>query len=63
MAKKVNIKTTKNSSSVSQYINSTDVKFHSDAKKLLKLFKDTTGAKPRMWGEKRKEKQALLLVF
>lgn len=50
MAKKIVLKTGKNNLSVTDYIKSVDVAFTKDAKTLLKLFKDTTGAKPKMWG-------------
>ena len=51
MAKKVNIKTTKSSYSVSAYLNGVEpISARRDAKLLAKLFKETTGAKPKMWG-------------
>lgn len=51
MPKKVVIKTAKNSASVSAYLNSIEpASARRDAKALAKLFKETTGAKPKMWG-------------
>lgn len=51
MAKKVKIKTTKNSASVSKFLNSIeDDQLRKDSKALLKLFKETTKMKPKMWG-------------
>ena len=52
MSKKIELKTGKNNLSVSGYIDSvTDETLRKDAKTLLKLFKATTAAKPKMWGE------------
>ncbi len=51
MPKKVVIKTTKNNAGVSAYLNSIEPdSARRDAKALAKLFKETTGTKPRMWG-------------
>ena len=51
MPKKVAIKTTKNNASVSAYLNSIEpASARRDVKRLAKLFKDVTGAKPKMWG-------------
>ncbi len=51
MPKKVVIKTSKNNASVSAYLNSIEpLAARRDAKALAKLFKETTGAKPKMWG-------------
>jgi len=51
MPKKVVIKTSKNKASVSAYLNSIEpASARRDAKALAKLFKETTGAKPKMWG-------------
>ena len=51
MAKKVKIKTTANSSSVSAYLNAIEpAETRKEAKQLAKLFKQVSGAKPRMWG-------------
>lgn len=50
MPKKIELKTKKNNLSVTDYIKSVDPVLQKDAKKLLKLFKDTTGMKPKMWG-------------
>lgn len=50
MPKKIELKTSKNNLSVTDYINNVDASLKSDAKKLLKLFKDATGVKPKMWG-------------
>lgn len=52
MPKKVKIKTTKNASSVAGYIAAVESDaLRKDAKRLLKLFKDTTAVKPKMWGD------------
>ena len=50
MAKKIELKTKKNDLSVTDYIKAVDPRFQKDAKSLLKLFKDTTDVKPKMWG-------------
>ncbi len=50
MPKKINLKTSQNDNSVSDYINSAPKEMQKDAKVLLKLFKEVTGAKPKMWG-------------
>jgi len=51
MPKKVVIKTAKNNASVSAYLNDIEPEgARKDAKTLAKLFKQTTGAKPKMWG-------------
>ncbi len=50
-SKKVVIKTTKNDSSVIEYINAMESQqVRDDARVLLNLFVDATGASPRMWG-------------
>lgn len=51
MPKKVELKTSKNNSSVSAYLNAIEpAESRREAKALAKLFKQTTGAKPKMWG-------------
>lgn len=51
MPKKIQLKSAKTTASVSQYLNSIeDERLRKDSKRLLKLFKDTTGMKPKMWG-------------
>ena len=51
MPKKVVIKTTKSSASVSDYLNSIDpASARRDAKTLAKLFSQTTATKAKMWG-------------
>lgn len=50
MPKKINLKTSKNNSPVADYIKSVDPTLQKDAKTLLKLFKDATGATAKMWG-------------
>lgn len=50
MSKKVEVKSSNHSRSIADYIKSVDPKFAKDAKTLLKLFKDVTGVKPKMWG-------------
>lgn len=50
MAKKIKLKTSKNSLSVTDYLKDLDPKFQADAKKLLKVFIDATGVTPKMWG-------------
>jgi len=49
--KKIVIKTTQNSTSVSAYLNSLEpAEVRKDAKALAKVFKSVTGAAPKMWG-------------
>lgn len=51
MPKKVVLKTSKNNASVTSFINAIENdQLKKDCKTLLKLFKDTTGLKPKMWG-------------
>ena len=51
MVKKVSIKTTKGTHGVSAYLNAIEpASARKEAKLLAKLFKETTGAKPKMWG-------------
>ncbi|NRA63826.1 MAG: DUF1801 domain-containing protein [Pseudobacteriovorax sp.] len=51
MAKKIQLKTAKNSGSVTEFIkNIEDESLRKDCKTLLKLFKETTGLRPKMWG-------------
>ena len=50
MAKKIQLKTTRNNTSVTGYIKSVDPLFQKDARTLLKLFKETTKVTPKMWG-------------
>ena len=51
MAKKVQNKTKKNTHSVSDYLNGIEpAQARKEAKQIAKLFKETTGAKPKMWG-------------
>lgn len=51
MAKKVKIKTTRNTNSVAAYLNSIEpASARRDGKALAKLFKQTTQCRPRMWG-------------
>ena len=51
MAKKVELKTKKNSNSVSAFINEIqEPSLKKDCKKLLKIFKEATGMRPKMWG-------------
>ncbi len=46
------LKTKANAASVSQFINNIeDPQKKADCKKLLKMMKDITGAKPKMWGD------------
>ena len=50
-SKKVVIKTTKNDSSVIDYVNALEPrKVRDDAQQLLQLFADATGASAKMWG-------------
>ena len=52
MAKKVKLKTAKNSKSPSAFLNAIeDEELRRDCKTLMKLFKETTGLRPKMWGE------------
>ena len=51
MAKNVKIKTKQNNASVAEYLNNIEpASARSDGKQLAKLFKTTTGSKPKMWG-------------
>jgi hypothetical protein len=51
MPKKIVIKTVKNSTSVSDYLNSIEpASARQDAKKLASLFKQVTGVNAKMWG-------------
>ncbi len=50
MPKKIELKTSPNKTSVRDYITSVDESWRADAKQLLNIFKDATGAKPKMWG-------------
>ena len=51
MPKKIQLKTAKNKLSVASFLNGVDnEQLRKDCKKLLKLFRDTTGMKPKMWG-------------
>lgn len=51
MAKKIELKTAKNNTSVAAYLNGIEpANARKDAKTLAKLFKESTGAKPKMWG-------------
>ena len=52
MAKKIELKTKKNSASVSAFLNGIENdQLRKDSKALLKLFKEATGMKPKMWGD------------
>ncbi|NNC98753.1 MAG: DUF1801 domain-containing protein [Gammaproteobacteria bacterium] len=52
MGKKVVLKTRKKKFSVSGYLNAIEPESaRRDARRLAKLFKETTGARPQMWGE------------
>lgn len=52
MAKKIQLKTTKNNASVHAFLNSIeDDRLRKESKQLLKLFKEVTGLSPKMWGE------------
>lgn len=52
MAKKIKLKTSKNISSPTKFLNSIeDDKLRKDSKTLMKVFKEATGMKPKMWGE------------
>ena len=51
MAKKIELKTKKNTGSVSAFLNGIENdQLRKDSKALLKLFRETTGLKPKMWG-------------
>ena len=51
MAKKIKIKTSKTNASPMAFLNTIkDEQLKKDCKILLKLFKETTGLKPTMWG-------------
>lgn len=51
MAKKIILKTGKTEFSVNNFINSiTNASLKKDSQTLLKLFKEVTGVKPKMWG-------------
>ena len=51
MAKKLQLKTSKNTTSVSGFLNSIENEvLRKDCKALLKIFKSATGMKPKMWG-------------
>ena len=51
MPKKIQLKTSKNKTSVSAFLNSIeDENLRRDSKALLRLFKESTGMKPKMWG-------------
>jgi 3-methyladenine DNA glycosylase AlkD len=51
-AKKVQLKTSKTGASPMAFLNSIqDEQLRKDSKKLLKVFKDATGMKPKMWGD------------
>ncbi len=51
MPKKIHLKTHENKASVTDFIaNISDDQLRKDAKTLLKLFKQTTGWQPKMWG-------------
>ena len=51
MAKKIVLKTAKNNLSVAAYLNAIEpASARKEAKTLAKLFIETTGAKPKMWG-------------
>ena len=50
MTKEAKLKTTKNNKSVSDYVKSLTPEAQKEAKTLLKVFKDATGSKSKMWG-------------
>ncbi len=51
MAKKITLKTGKSTASVADFISNVEnPALKKDSKVLLKLFKEVTGVKPRMWG-------------
>ncbi len=48
---KAKLKTTETKASVTAFVNAVpDARKRKDAKKLLKMFKEITGEKPKMWG-------------
>lgn len=52
MPKTIQLKTSKNNASPTAFLNTVeDDKLRKDCKTLLKLFKETTGMKPKMWGD------------
>lgn len=52
MPQKIQLKTSKNNASPTAFLNAIeDGKLRKDCKALLKLFKETTGMKPKMWGD------------
>lgn len=52
MAKKVQLKTAKNTNSPTAFLNSIeDSSLKKDCKTLMKVFKEATGVKPKMWGD------------
>lgn len=52
MPKKIDLKTKKTQFSVNEFIkNISDENLRKDCKKLLKIFKETSGLKPKMWGD------------
>tara|TARA_B100000508_G_scaffold31981_1_gene24597 strand:+ start:35308 stop:35742 length:435 start_codon:yes stop_codon:yes gene_type:complete len=50
MAKPIKLKTSKSSGSVNAYMESLTPKQKTEAKQLLKIFKEVTKTKPSMWG-------------
>jgi hypothetical protein len=51
MPKQVKLKTTKNTKSVSEFLNTIENdELRKDSKVLLKIFKEVTGMEPKMWG-------------
>lgn len=51
MAKKIQLKTSKNSISVNDFINAIEKEsLKKDSKALVKIFKEVTGKSPKMWG-------------
>jgi hypothetical protein len=51
MAKKAKLKTQKNNSSVTAFVNNLkDEQIRKDCKTLVRLFKSATGMRPKMWG-------------
>ena len=52
MAKQIQTKTSKNSASPTAFLNAIeDSQLRKDCKTLMKVFKDATGMKPKMWGD------------
>lgn len=52
MPKKITLKTQKNNTSVTAFIKEIEnPQLRKDSQKLLKLFKEVTGLKPKMWGD------------